>query len=78
MLYRPMRDKGDVEFREHSTVLYNSIYRADGQLLVNPHIYGAPAAEAPVMHLRQVAGGTTVSTYLSSFERVWSEGRPLD
>ena len=25
------------------TVLYNSIYRADGELLVNSHIYGKPA-----------------------------------
>jgi hypothetical protein len=29
------------------------------------------------MHLRQVAGGTMVSTYLDSFDRVWSEAVPL-
>jgi hypothetical protein len=67
-----------VEIRQHSTVLYNSIYRADGELLVNPHVYGTPASQAPVMHLRQIAGGTLVGTYLDSFERVWSESRPLD
>ena len=33
-----------VEIRQHATVLYNSIYRADGELLVNPHVYGTPAA----------------------------------
>ena len=60
------------------TVLYNSIYRADGELLVNTHVYGTPASQAPVMHLRQIAGGTLVGTYLDSFERVWSESRPLD
>ena len=37
-----------------------------------------PPREAPVMHLRQIAGGTLVATYLDSFERVWSESRPLD
>lgn len=78
VLYRPLREWPGVEIRQHSTVLYNSIYRADGELLVNSHIYGKPAAEAPVMHLRQIAGGTLVNTYLESFERVWSESRPLD
>jgi hypothetical protein len=29
------------------------------------------------MHLRRVAGGTMVTTYLESFERVWSEAHPL-
>jgi transcriptional regulator with XRE-family HTH domain len=66
------------EFRLHSTVLYNSIYRADGEMLVNSHIFGTPAADAPVMHLRQIAGGTLVSTYRQSFERVWAEAHPLD
>ena len=67
-----------MEIRQHSTVLYNSIYRADDQLLVNTHVYGTPASHAPVLHLRQIAGGTLVGTYLESFERVWSESRPLD
>ena len=78
VLYRPLRELARVEIRQHATVLYNSIYRSDGQLLVNSHVYGKPAAEAPVMHLRQIAGGTLVATYLDSFERVWSESRPLD
>ena len=75
---RPLRDVDGVEIRQHATVLYNSIYRADGELLVNTHVYGTPASQAPVMHLRQIAGGTLVGTYLDSFERVWSESRPLD
>ena len=78
VLYRPLRDLDGVEIRQHATVLYNSTYRADGQVLVNPHVYGTAAAQAPVMHLRQIAGGTLVGTYLDSFERVWSESRPLD
>ena len=77
VLYRPLRGVEGVEIRLHSTVLYNSIFRADGELLVNSHVYGFPASQAPVMHLRQVAGGTMVSTYLDSFDRVWSEAIPL-
>jgi hypothetical protein len=78
VLYGPLRRLDGVEVRLHSTVLYNSIYRADDELLVNPHVHGAPAAMAPVMHLRKVAGGSMVTTYLDSFERVWSQARPLD
>jgi transcriptional regulator with XRE-family HTH domain len=78
VLYKPLRDIDGIEIRLHDTVLYNSIYRSDDQLLVNPHVYGAGASLAPVMHLRHVAGGGMVHTYLESFEKVWSRARPLD
>ena len=39
--------RAGVEIRLHRTVLYNSIYIADDQALVNCHIYGVPAARAP-------------------------------
>lgn len=78
VLYRPLRDLPGVEFRLHPTVLYNSIYQADDQLLVNTHIYSFPASQAPVLHLRRVAGGDMVTTYLDSFERVWQDARPLE
>jgi len=58
-------------------VLYNSIYRADDQLLVNTHVYGEPAHNAPVLHLRRVAGGDMVTTYLASFDKVWAAATPL-
>lgn len=78
VMYRPLRDLDGIEFRLHDTVLYNSIYRADDQVLVNTHIYGFTAAQAPVLHLRRVAGGSMVSTYLESFERVWDGATPLE
>jgi transcriptional regulator with XRE-family HTH domain len=75
--YRPLLEVEGIEFRLHRTVLYNSIYRADDQILVNTHIYSFPAAQAPVFHLRRVAGGGMVSTYLDSFERVWDDATPV-
>jgi transcriptional regulator with XRE-family HTH domain len=78
VMYRPLREIEGIEFRLHRTVLYNSIYRADDQLLVNTHIYGFAASQAPVLHLRRVAGGGMVTTYLDSFERVWDGATPLD
>ena len=76
-LYRPLRAAGGVKFRFHRTILYNSIYRADDQILVNTHIYGVTAALAPVWHLRKIAGGEIAATYLESFERVWDTAVPV-
>ncbi|MER7506221.1 DUF5919 domain-containing protein [Nonomuraea pusilla] len=77
VLYRPLRGRANVEIRLHATVLHNSIYRADDQLLVNTHVYGTPAVNAPVFHLRKVLGGDMVATYTESFERVWDGARPI-
>jgi len=76
VLFRRLQTIENVEIRLHGTVLYNSIYRADDQLLVNTHIWGTMASNAPVFHLRKVAGGDMVSTYLESFERVWDGAAP--
>jgi transcriptional regulator with XRE-family HTH domain len=78
VMYKPLRGIEGVEFRLHDKILYNSIYRADDQLLINTHIYGFTAAHAPVLHLRRVAGGSMVLNYLTSFERVWDSASPLE
>lgn len=78
VLYKSLRNIDGIEFRLHRTVLYNSIYRADDQILVNTHIYNFPASQAPVLHLRRVAGGDMVTTYLESFDRVWDGAVPLE
>jgi hypothetical protein len=70
-LYRPLCDGGPAEISLHRAVLYNSIYRADDDMLVNQHAYGIPAAHAPVLHLRVSVGGHIFGTYLASFERIW-------
>jgi transcriptional regulator with XRE-family HTH domain len=71
MLYRPLFTVENVEIRLHHIVIYNSIYRADDQLLINQHTYGIPAAQAPVFSLSK-AGGEMAVLYLKSFERVWA------
>jgi transcriptional regulator with XRE-family HTH domain len=77
MLYRPLGAVQNIEIRLHRTVLYNSIYRADGQFLVNQHTYGIPAAQAPVFCLCDADGGEMAALYLDSFERVWPSAAPL-
>jgi hypothetical protein len=76
--YRELFGLPNVEFRLHSTVLYNSVYRADDHMLVNPHVYGASAYQAPILHLQRVPGADLFNTYLDSFEKVWSVAKPIN
>jgi hypothetical protein len=73
--YEPMRGHYTAGVMFHDTVLYNSIYRFDDEMLVNTHLYGHPAAHAPIMHLRRLAGGDLFDTYAASFQRVRSRSR---
>lgn len=76
MLYRPLADRDGIELRLHQVILYASIYRADDELLINQHIYGAPAAKVPVFHLRRARDGDMAPDHLTSFERIWTEATP--
>jgi hypothetical protein len=69
--FKALDGEAGVEIRCHSTILYNSIYRFDQDMLVNTHVYGFMAAHAPVMHLRQLSTGSLFETYSESFESVW-------
>jgi hypothetical protein len=77
VLYRPLLAVDGIEIRLHDTVLYNSIFRADDELLANPHVLGVAASYAPVLHLCRSDAGDLVSTYSDSFDRVWQDAAPL-
>lgn len=74
--YKPLAAAGLVEIRLHDTTLYTSIYRADGQMFANQHVYGLPAAQAPVLHLRQLPAGDLFTTFTKAFDRIWSMAEP--
>jgi transcriptional regulator with XRE-family HTH domain len=74
---KPILGVPGIELRLHTTTLYNSIYRFDQHLLVNTHVYGAPAPHNPVMHLRRVPGGRLFDHYIGSFDRVWATGTEI-
>ncbi|MFI6817232.1 XRE family transcriptional regulator [Nonomuraea sp. NPDC050328] len=76
VLYGTLSGVDNVEIRIHETVLYNSIYRADDELLINAHAYGTPAAQAPVIHLRAIDPPAATATYLASLETIWAAARP--
>jgi transcriptional regulator with XRE-family HTH domain len=64
------------QIRLHDTTLYNSIYRFDEDLLVNSHILGLPAAQAPVYWYRRLPGGGLFEVYADCFDRIWSGAKP--
>jgi hypothetical protein len=76
-LYTPLTNSENIEIRLHQTVLYNSIYRADGQLFVNQHTYGVPAAHGPVFCLRETENGDMTVPYVDSFETVWTLAKSI-
>ncbi|MFD2419965.1 XRE family transcriptional regulator [Amycolatopsis pigmentata] len=65
-----------IEIRTHGTVLYNSIYRFDDEMIVNPHVYGKMAPHAPALHLRRLSAGDLFTTYADSFTAVWEDAKP--
>lgn len=78
VLYRPLSEAPNAEIRLHCTVLYNSVYVADDEVLVNQHVYGIPAASSPVLHLRNHSSSDLTGSYLASYERIWASARRLD
>jgi len=76
--YRPLfTSHPEIAFRLHDTVLYNSIYRADDEMLANTHVYGIGAYMAPVLHLRQLPGGGLFDTFANSVQQTWEGARPV-
>lgn len=78
MHYRPLVGVPGIELRTHGTTLYNSLYRADDQVLVNAHVWGVNAYGAPVWHLRRTSGGSMFDTYAESFNAVWETAQPVE
>ncbi|GIH91685.1 XRE family transcriptional regulator [Planobispora siamensis] len=76
-LFQPLQDVEGIDIRLHRTALYNSIYRADDDLLINLHAYGTRAPEAPVIYLTRSETDSMAATYLDSFERLWAGASPL-
>ncbi|MFJ1580101.1 MULTISPECIES: XRE family transcriptional regulator [unclassified Streptomyces] len=78
MNYRPLlAGHPEISFRLHATTLYNSLFRADDEMLVNTHVYGIGAYMAPVLHLRRLPGSGLFDTYVKSIEHTWRGARQV-
>lgn len=76
--YRTLPATPGCEVRLHDSTLYNSLFRYDGDIVVNPHVYGQPASLNPAFQLRQVPGGVLFAHYVSSFQSVWDSATIWD
>ena len=76
--YEPLVGTPNFELRLHDTTLYNSIYRFDANMIVNAHVWGANAYSSPVLHLRQVQGGSLFAGYAKSLDAVCAAARPVE
>lgn len=74
----PLMNTPGIEIRLHGTVLYNSIYRFDDEMIVNPHVYGKIASHAPALHLKKLATGSgdLFNMYAESLDAVWDGATP--
>jgi transcriptional regulator with XRE-family HTH domain len=75
-LYRAALKDENIDIRLHDTVLYNSLYRADDQIMVNQHTYSLPASHSPVFSYYAPNNAGMLAPYLTAFEAVWSTARP--
>jgi transcriptional regulator with XRE-family HTH domain len=74
--YEDLFQVHSVQIRLHRTPLNNAIYRADDELIVIQQAFGIPAGRAPVIRLRRTDDSDIVTTYLESFDRIWTNARP--
>ncbi|WP_433521641.1 DUF5919 domain-containing protein [Nocardia pseudovaccinii] len=74
--YRALLSHERCEVRLHDTTLYNSLFRYDDVLLVNPHIWGQPASANPVFQLKRVGEIGWFDNYTESFDAIWADTQP--
>ncbi|MEV6138171.1 hypothetical protein AB0L63_19315 [Nocardia sp. NPDC051990] len=74
--YRALLSHERCEVRLHDTTLYNSLFRYDDMLLVNPHIWGQPASANPVLQLKRIGETGWFDNYTKSFDAIWADAQP--
>jgi transcriptional regulator with XRE-family HTH domain len=75
--YKKLRAGGNAEIRICRVVLNASIYRADDNVVVEQYVYGIPAGQVPVIHLRRGVASEMANAYVEGYERIWAGARPL-
>ena len=77
--FAPLMNIPGIEIQLHGTVLYNSIYRFDDEMIVNPHVYGKIASHAPSLHLKKftTGSGDLFNIYAESLTQYGTEQRRM-
>lgn len=74
---KPLAEADPSAVRCSSSTLYASIFRFDADVLMNTHLWGNPAGDSPVLHLRLDNDRGVAANVLRSFERVWKDAQPV-
>ncbi|MBO3748800.1 XRE family transcriptional regulator [Streptosporangiaceae bacterium NEAU-GS5] len=74
--FGPLAEFSEAEIRLHNVVLYNSIYRADDDLMVTLHVYAISDAQSPVLRFTVRHHNGPATAYLTSFEHTWTTAQP--
>ncbi|MBA2284861.1 MAG: XRE family transcriptional regulator [Ktedonobacteraceae bacterium] len=75
--FRSIRATPGIEIRYHATILYNSLFRADNNMFVTPHLYGLHGSKAPLFHLRRLGSDGLFTNFTTHFEQVWKTTKPI-
>jgi transcriptional regulator with XRE-family HTH domain len=75
LLFRSLVGIAGVEIKTHSTVLYSSIYMTEKKIFANPHLYGIPAAKAPLIDVDRRLSPDLANMYWRSFETAWQASK---
>ncbi len=70
--------KEGFDLRYQSIPLYNSIFRFDDEMLVTPHLFATPGAQAPMLHLRRLSATGLFSRFEYHFNSVWESSRSYE
>ena len=74
--YRSLIGLPRCEIRLHDTTLYNSLFRYDQHLMVNPHVWGQPASANPLFRLDRTHAHAWFDHFTAGFEAVWNTSVP--
>jgi transcriptional regulator with XRE-family HTH domain len=74
--FRNLWDAPGVEIRYHTAPLYNSVFRADDEMHVTPHLYSVHGSRAPLLHLRRLGPHGIFEGFVTHFEAIWATARP--
>ena len=76
--FRDLWDCPNVEIRYHTAPLYNSVFRADDEMHVTPHLYGMHGSKAPLLHLRKLGPHGLFAGFALHFEAIWTTTTPAE
>jgi lambda repressor-like predicted transcriptional regulator/transposase len=71
-LFRQLHATDRIEIRTFVAPRYNSIIRADDEMLVAPHLWGVTTTDAPVLHVVRTADGSVFDRFADHYDAIWN------